>query len=457
MSFEVVGSVKPPRPVTARPAVAGALPGAVPLEAPVPERVGVAVTVLAIVAFLLYSRIVELIPIRGLFLFLSATLLLYAAITHRLRYLRNTPSALFLFMTVWMVAAGLLGMYPGGSAERLTEVWARSLLAYVVVVCMATHLGAVRRLMAAIAWCLPAFSVLSVWLPGYVDGRLMILVSTLANPNDFALFLVVALPFGVWYVAESRHWTVLRLIVAASVFHAVIMLVQTGSRGGMMSAIAVLITGMVLCGRNMRMVLGVSALAAALIGLAVVPQSLQQRYVTIVYDDVPETEGSSASFAVGSKYARLELFLTSLRATAEHPLFGVGPGMFPDYIGMKLREQGRQGPWQQTHNAYTQMSAEAGIPAALAFLGVVLFCWRHANRVRKAALTPALRQHAGMSVCLLAALTGYAFCALFSSIALLPVLPLITGVTVGLEESFRKATWVPEPAAATAAAGTGSR
>jgi len=60
---------------------------------------------------------------------------------------------------------------------------------------------------------------------------------------------------------------------------------------------------------------------------------------------------------------RKELLFQSLRVTAQHPLFGVGPGNFPIVSGV----------WRVTHNSYTQICAEGGIPAFFLYV-LILWC-----------------------------------------------------------------------------------
>ena len=73
--------------------------------------------------------------------------------------------------------------------------------------------------------------------------------------------------------------------------------------------------------------------------------------------------------AVESTEARKLLFQRSLRATVERPLFGVGPEQFPNYRGKGGRAQEtREVLWYGTHNSYTQISSESGIPAIIFYV-----------------------------------------------------------------------------------------
>jgi O-antigen ligase len=62
----------------------------------------------------------------------------------------------------------------------------------------------------------------------------------------------------------------------------------------------------------------------------------------------------------GSKEARTELFKISLHEMATHPIAGIGPGNFQIF-----------GDWHVAHNTYTEIGAEAGVPALLIFLALL--------------------------------------------------------------------------------------
>src|SRR5262249_19044038 len=59
--------------------------------------------------------------------------------------------------------------------------------------------------------------------------------------------------------------------------------------------------------------------------------------------------------------------------TLTHPIFGVGPGNFPAVTNS----------WRVAHNTYTELSAEAGIPALLLFLYFLFLAFRNLGKVRK--------------------------------------------------------------------------
>jgi O-antigen ligase len=57
----------------------------------------------------------------------------------------------------------------------------------------------------------------------------------------------------------------------------------------------------------------------------------------------------------------------------QHPLFGVGPGSF----------QAVSGTWQPSHNTYTGLSSEAGLPALILFTVVMGLSLRKTKKLQK--------------------------------------------------------------------------
>ena len=82
---------------------------------------------------------------------------------------------------------------------------------------------------------------------------------------------------------------------------------------------------------------------------------LRERFRQTGNSSTAINQGTEAST---SAEQRKELFYQSLRVTAQHPLFGVGPGNFRIVSGV----------WRVAHNSYMQVSAEGGIPAFLLYL-----------------------------------------------------------------------------------------
>jgi O-antigen ligase len=405
---------------------------------------------------LAYSRIVEVVAIPGLMPVTGLLLLAYAFLSSAWRdSLRNAPTAMLLGLTIWMLPSAALGLWRGGSVELIMNIWSRSVLLFVIVACLVRNLNDVRRVMMVIAWSTATIVLLALRRPLDREGRLAIDVPTLSNPNDLAAFLVIGLPFCVWYVFDSRRWLVLRLLMAPVCAGVSYLLLRTGSRMGLLALAAVLVIWFFVSSRKVQAVL-VAVAACGVAGFFLLPSAVQQRYLTIlpitqdaqaesVQTDPAEEGGRQAGYAAASKQGRWQLFLNSLIVTLHNPILGVGPGNFSTANAQITREANDKALWLQTHNAYTQIASECGIPAALMFMGMVVYALRHSNRGRKAAVTrPGLRVHARTALCLFLAVAGYSVCAMFGSIGYGIHLPLLVALALPFERAL---TALPAPAA----------
>ena len=227
--------------------------------------------------------------------------------------------------------------------------------------------GAVRS-MKRLRWILfvqaasvAVIAITSIVNPHISGGRLQgVLSGIYGNSNDLALIIDLSLPLCLALALTTRSywkklaWTVVMLAMIYVVF-------LTASRGG---AIA-LVVGALVClwqlgvkGRRSYLLLLVPV--ALIVIWLYSGNTLRERFEQTSIDPAQISHDSEAS---GSAEQRKELLFQSLKVTAQHPLFGIGPGNFEIISGV----------WHVTHNSYTQISAEGGIPAFLLYL---LIFWR---------------------------------------------------------------------------------
>jgi O-antigen ligase len=146
------------------------------------------------------------------------------------------------------------------------------------------------------------------------------------------------------------------------------------------------------------------------------------------------SEATADLASVASQQQRRELFATSLRYTLMHPLLGVGPDQFATAVEQDAARSGQHTPWLGTHNSYTQISSECGIPALIFYAAVIVLCLRSNLRLYlRTRDRPAHRELAALSRCLLAGTCVYAVSAFFFHMAYSADLPMLAGFTVALE------------------------
>jgi O-antigen ligase len=201
---------------------------------------------------------------------------------------------------------------------------------------------------------------------------------------------------------NARNW----LRKATWLFGMVILayvLLLTASRAGLLA----LLVGLGVClvefgvkGRRYYLVV-----ATALLVLAILLSAgavVRERFEAL-FD--PSMSSVNDVAARGSSIQRQDLFWKSITVTAEHPLFGVGPGNFTSISGS----------WHDPHNSYSQMSAEGGIPALMLYLIVFSLAFGNARETRRS--LDATGEELVLAGALRASLAGYIVGSLFCSVA----------------------------------------
>ena len=124
----------------------------------------------------------------------------------------------------------------------------------------------------------------------------------------------------------------------------------------------------------------------------------------------------------------------SLIFTMQHPFFGVGPGMFPVADDAYSKGMGlRKGNWVGTHNSYTEVSSELGIPAFLFFVTAVAIALKGTYSVHKKTRgDPRLEDMGTVALALHYCMVIYAVTILFDHIAYTVMLPVFGGLAACL-------------------------
>ena len=211
-----------------------------------------------------------------------------------------------------------------------------------------------------------AIAIISIVNRHKSGGRLEGMSAMFGNSNDLALLIDISIPLCLALALTTRsYWKKLAWIVTMlSMIYAVFL---TASRGGAIALAVVAVVCLWQLGVKSRRIYLLLLVPFAVIVLWLYGgNALRARFEQTSIDSATNSRSTEAS---ESTQQRKELLFRSLNVTAQHPLFGVGPGNFVIVSGV----------WHVTHNSYTQVSAEGGIPA---FLLYVLFFWRGIANLR---------------------------------------------------------------------------
>ena len=334
----------------------------------------------------------------------------------RRRLPRETIYMALLVLQLWLTVP-MSPVWRGG-AFYTTLDFSKVLLIVLVMGVAVTTIARLRRLIFVQTASVAAIAAVTLLKGGSRLGRLEGVVHGIyENSNELALIMVLPLPFCIAFLLRTRSWW-RRTVWAAAAMLLVYVTMLTGSRGGLL---ALLVSGGVcvrefgIRGRRIGMVLGIGGVAMVLMLFS--GNTVMYRFHAM-FNDQLTAEGAGA--AQGSAVQRQDLLWKSLAVTAEHPLFGIGPGNFNIVSG----------DWHTQHNSYTQMSSEGGVPA---FILYVLLLWCALANLRKTnRQVPTNSEESLFAMALRGSLYGFVVGSFFSSSAYQFFPYLLVGYTSAL-------------------------
>ncbi|HZP64088.1 MAG TPA: O-antigen ligase family protein [Terriglobales bacterium] len=380
----------------------------IPISEPVENtRTSFAYRVMLVFSFLYYFRPGDVIPhlssvplakITGAVAVLA---LIFGSKNQRISKL-PAEVKLIAVMFVWMVLIIPFSSWRMGSINVVFFEFSKALIIAVTLTLTVSRFSELKLLVLMQASGVALMTFASIIVNHRFSGRLAgIGDSLLSNPNDLALNVAINWPLclaffiGAKRAAARVFWGVSLLAMAYAVL-------QTYSRSGFLA----LILGGVVClwefairGRRLHMLIATVLCLLLAVGLS--PNNYGKRLATLVGH---RERGDKDR---GSAEARENLLLDSLEVTATHPFVGVGPGNFDSYTRT----------WRVTHNTYTELSSECGVPALVMFLILLRMAFRNVGRVRKSKLYDRNSEVRLLSSALFATLCAYLLGAFFSSTA----------------------------------------
>jgi hypothetical protein len=283
--------------------------------------------------------------------------------------LRKWPRELKLLAALlfWQTLCVPFSYYIHGALAKVMDGCVKALIVALLVSLVVDSISQVRRLMFIQASAVAFMTCVSVLL--YKGGRMGgVLGGVFDNPNELGMNIALNFPLCLMFLMLEKN-PIKKFLWFAGILVMARGLMLTYSRSGFLAMVVAVIFSLLEFGvRNKRYYLLGAAAFCALALLIVGPQSYGDRIRSLVSNDV--------AVYGDAKEARAELLVKSLVTTARHPLFGVGPGQFPSYTGT----------WRVTHNTYTELSSECGIPALILFLLIIRECFKNLAKTRTTAL-----------------------------------------------------------------------
>ena len=354
------------------------------------------------------------------------------------RTLRWKAGQYWLAFSLWMIIALPFSTWKGASLWTVLA-WLRVevFILFVIAGCVLTW-KELKHLMTALAWAAAVDVIAGRLIAGQIVGRLELTGTTMSDPNDYAAQLILVLPCLLLVVISSRS-VVSRIFAAAFLLYGIFLILMTGSRGGLVALGAAVLFCLWKLKPGQKVVAAAIVLLLTCLATFVLPKQIQSRFSATFKSTESAATDPDVARAEESSEARNYLLKQSIWATLSHPLFGVGAGQFSNYEGLSARAAGEHGAWHETHNSYTQISSELGIPALLFFLGATIWTYRLLNKVyRGAQQRPRNRENQQIRItafCLMVSLAGFCVASFFLSLGYRFYMPALTGLAIALHRA----------------------
>lgn len=338
------------------------------------------------------------VPLGKVAVILSMLALLVSLGNLRRRWPREV--ILLVFLIAQLFVASALSPVWRIWAFQVTLEFTKVLLIVLVMGVAVTTMNRLRSIMFIQATSIAVVAAVAMWRGHSVLGRLEgIPGGNYSDPNDMALAIAISLPLCAAFMFMSKKilW---KMLWVSAIFTMSYVIFLTGSRGGFMAfAAAAGYSLLEFAIRGRRKYLLVLTALACIVLWEVSGDMIGGR----LHGTFAEEGNTAASY--GSAQQRMFLFWRSIDITVHHPVFGVGPGDFDVVSGV----------WHTTHNAFTQMSAEGGLPAFVLYTLILWHGFKNIKAIKRLAHEDV--EVSAFASALRASLVAYVIGSLFLSVA----------------------------------------
>jgi O-antigen ligase len=345
--------------------------------------------------FILYSRFFDLL-LRGFYIpkaVLSCTGIFFLVSGRPFYFVRSTVGKIMLGLLFWISFTMIFSVWKGGSLP-FYEQFLQSLFFFAIAAGLPVVVSHVRQSCYTLAFSGVLAALMSFKWSLDVSGRLALDGGSYADPNYFAMGLAAIVPF-LWEMATTAESKLIKVFAWLSLGPVFLVLERAGSRAAMLAFAAMLLVWWLISPVQTKIVLIIVSAMGFGVAIATVPPYVRERYLTIFSSDSSPKEESNVAESedvdrlkadAGSAAERKRLLQESIDLTIEHPIVGVGPGCFQVAVFDEAKAKGiKHNVWMQTHNSYTELSSETGLPGLILLLCLLGASFKNLSVVLKGA------------------------------------------------------------------------
>lgn len=331
----------------------------------------VAFWLFGLICFLELSRVLDLVRthvISGILALLAIALL---ASGQALLFWKCWAGRVLPLVVAWIALAYFLSPHTAFSTPYMLSTVQGALL-FLAGAGLLTTVSAFQTLFRVATVAALILCALSLVWGGTMNGRHALRGGPYTDPNYYAMALLALAPI-VWVSFATKPWW-MRVSGVLATTLPVLLALRTVSRGAFVAVLLMLVVLFFFAGLKVRIAMVSVAVLGVVVLLAFLPEDARMKLAaaTRLSSLAGDTTAANSADTV-SLESRGTLLSTSINLTLEYPLLGVGPGNFGPTIAEYGRLQGYHWINLGTHNSYTQLSSETGIPGLLLYLTLIAF------------------------------------------------------------------------------------
>jgi len=243
--------------------------------------------------------------------------------------------------------------------------------------------------------------------------------------GDFALMINILVPLALFLIWGERK--ILMKIAAVLCLGLLVgAVISTGSRGGgVITFLTIMMLFLFLGLRSPKVSMKVGSVlisVALIVGVFTFGSALFKARAASILNYKQEH----------TAYARIDMWKVGAKMFLDHPLLGVGAGMYPQ---LYTSYGGWAGKWRVSHNTYVTAASELGIGGILAYLGLLWFTlkdnWRSYRKYLGEGSSSWMSAMAGA---LLVSLCALVVGNMFQTVLHYPPPYLLVGLSVALKQ-----------------------
>lgn len=285
------------------------------------------------------------------------TLILWVLFSNKnIEYIADNQIRLYKYMIIVLVMSVPFSYYPGASLNDLF-IYCPVILFVFLFNKLVNTISQMRNMLFVYCIGIGMYGIAILINGSIAEGRISF--GTMFDPNDLAFYVLSFICLNFIFTTANNK-TYIRTISTINIITGLLIIIKTGSRGGLIALLTVIAYLLFTKSYVLRttFITKCAVLIVAILSLQFI--DINERYKTIL--DVQDDYNSKG------EEGRIAIWKSGMKQMLTHPFTGVGFNRFPEGIGRDRDIRGLDSAkWQTAHNSLIQIGTETGV------LGFILF------------------------------------------------------------------------------------